>query len=45
VGSYVPIIRRNNFIFATFDVCHSVWMTVWFAGWKNPANQTVIHTA
>jgi len=32
-GDYVPIIRRNNCINATLGVCHSVWMTVWYAGW------------
>jgi len=25
----VPIIRRNNRIYATLGICHSVWMTVW----------------
>ena len=37
-GNYVPIIRRNNHIYATLGICHSVWMTVWYAGW----NDTVI---
>jgi len=31
--NYVPIIRRNNYINATPGNCHSVWMTVWHAGW------------
>ena len=31
-GDYVPIIRRNNCICATLGICHSVWMTVWYAG-------------
>jgi len=31
---YVPIIRRNNCIYVTLGICHSVWMTVWFAWWK-----------
>ena len=26
-GDYVPIIRRNNCIYMTFGICHSVWMT------------------
>jgi hypothetical protein len=30
----VPIIRRNNCIYATLGTCHSVWMTVWYAGWN-----------
>ena len=28
---YVPIIRRNNCIYATLGICHSLWVTVWFA--------------
>jgi hypothetical protein len=43
-GDYMPIIRRNNCIYATLGTCHSVWMTVWYAGWNgthfNPAYQT-----
>ena len=40
-GDCVPIIRRNNCIYATRGICHSVWMT----GMKfHPAYQTVIHT-
>jgi len=31
-GDYVPIIRRNNCIYATLGTCYSVWMTVWYAG-------------
>jgi hypothetical protein len=27
-----PIIRTNNCIYATHGTCHSVWMTVWYAG-------------
>jgi len=38
LGHYVSIVRRNNCIFVTFGICHSVWMTVWYAGW-NPAYQ------
>jgi len=26
----VPIIRRNNCIYVTTGICHSVWMTVWY---------------
>jgi hypothetical protein len=32
-GKYVPIIRRNYCAYATLGICHSVWMTVWYAGW------------
>jgi len=28
-GDYVPIIRRNNCIYATLGTCYSVWMSVW----------------
>jgi len=31
--SHVPIIRRVICINATPGICHSVWMTVWYAGW------------
>ena len=27
----MPIIRRNNCTYATLGICHSVWMTVWYA--------------
>jgi len=30
-GNYVPIIRRNNCVYATLGTCHSVWMIVWYA--------------
>jgi hypothetical protein len=33
-GGYIPIIRRNNSIYATLGICHSVWMTVWYARWN-----------
>jgi hypothetical protein len=33
-GDYVPIIRRNDCIYATLGICHSVWMTVCYAGWN-----------
>jgi hypothetical protein len=32
-GDYVPIIRRNNCFYVTLGICHSVWMTVWYAGY------------
>jgi hypothetical protein len=32
-GDYVPIIRRIYCINATSGICHSVLMTVWYAGW------------
>ena len=41
-GDHVPIIRRNNYVYATLGTCYSVWMTLWCAGWN--AYQTVIHT-
>jgi hypothetical protein len=31
-GDCVPIIRRDNCIYATIGNCHCVWMTVWYAG-------------
>jgi hypothetical protein len=37
----VPIIRRNNFIYATLGICHFVWMTVWYTGWKKNYDNTV----
>jgi len=30
-GDYVSIISRNNCIYATFVICHPLWMTVWYA--------------
>jgi len=39
-GDYVPIIMRNNCIYATLGICHSVWMTVRYAGW----NYSTLHT-
>jgi len=33
--SYVPIIRRIDCVYATPGICHSVWTTVWCAGWNN----------
>jgi hypothetical protein len=26
----MPIIRRNNCVYATLGTCYSVWMTVWY---------------
>ena len=43
-GDYLPIIKRNNCIYATLVTCYSVWMTVWYVGVYAPAYQTVIHT-
>jgi len=34
-GDCVLIIRRNNCIYATLGICHSVWMTVWYAGFHS----------
>jgi len=31
----MPIIGRNNCIYATLGTCYSVWMTVWYAGWNS----------
>ena len=31
----MPVIRRNNCIYATLGICHSVWVTVWYAGWNS----------
>ena len=43
--SYVSIIIRVNCINTTSGTCHSVQMTVWYAGLDSskPAYQTVIH--
>jgi hypothetical protein len=42
--SYVSIIRRFNCINTSSGICHSVYMTVWYAGAYAPAYQTVIYT-
>jgi hypothetical protein len=34
----VPIIVRNNCIFATLGTRHSVWMTVWYAVWNETSS-------
>ena len=33
-GDYIPIVRRNNCIYATLGTCYSVWITVWYAAWN-----------
>jgi hypothetical protein len=38
----VSIIRRNNCIYATLGICHSVWMTVWYEGWNE--TEVLFHT-
>jgi hypothetical protein len=30
LSNFPPIIRRNNCIYATLGICHSVWMTAWY---------------
>jgi len=44
-GNYVPIVKRNCRTYATPGICHSIWMTVWYAGRKEfrPAYQTVTY--
>ena len=32
----MPITSRNNCIYATLGICHSLWMTVWYARWNPP---------
>ena len=27
-------LQRNRWMDATLGICHSVWMTVWYAGWN-----------
>jgi len=36
--------RDNYYISSTPDLCHSVYMTVWYAGTYAPAYQTVMYT-
>jgi hypothetical protein len=43
-GDYVPIIRRNNCVYAILGTCHSVWVTVWYAGWNLHTRQSSTHT-
>ena len=40
----MPIIRRNNCIYETLDTCHSVWMTVWYAGWNETVFPSTLHS-
>jgi len=42
-GQIWAIIRVNNCIYATLDICYSVWMTVWFAECK-PGSHPHIET-
>ena len=42
--SYVSIIGRINCINTTSGICHSVSMTVWYAGAYAPAYHTVLYT-
>jgi hypothetical protein len=47
-GNYVPIIKRNYRTNGTPDICHSIWMTVWYEDSNEtvsfcPSYQTVIH--
>jgi hypothetical protein len=37
--NHVPIIRRINCIKVILGICHSVWTTVWYAGWDE-----IVHT-
>ena len=39
-GHCVPIIRRNNYVYATRGTCHCVWMTVLYAGWNTRRSST-----
>jgi len=32
-GDYVLIIRRNNSVYATLDICYSVWVTIICRDW------------
>ena len=41
-GNYVPIIRRNNCIYATLGICYPVWITVWYAGWNETKKKTAV---
>jgi hypothetical protein len=42
--SHVPIIRRIICINTTSDICHSVYMTVWCAGFDETASLPNLHT-
>jgi hypothetical protein len=39
-GSHVAIIRRIDCINAIPVICHSVWTTVWCAGWDETAGSS-----
>ena len=43
-GNYVPTIRRKHRTYATPDICHSIQMTVQYAGWIRSPYQTIIYT-
>ena len=34
-GDCVPVVRRNDCVYGTLGICHSVWMTVLRAGWNS----------
>ena len=40
----MPIIRRNNCIYATLSNCYSVLMTVWYAGCRVTSTKCRINT-
>jgi len=44
LGDYMPIIRRNNCIYATLDTCHSLWMTDMEGGMHTSHPHTVTNT-
>jgi hypothetical protein len=37
-------IRRNNRINTTPGICHSLWMTIWYAGWDEIPFHPTLHT-
>jgi hypothetical protein len=41
----VPIIRRNNCIYATLGICRAVWLTVWYAGWNETSTLHTIQSS
>jgi len=43
-GNHVPIIRRIICVNAIRDICHSVWMTVWYAGWNLHTRRSSTYT-
>ena len=40
----MPIVRRNNCVYATLGTCYSAWMTVWYAGAYAPAPHRMTST-